>query len=358
MKVPLTYPVARHVEAFAGFINTWIDLEGWQRFKRRHLYGRRPGKSTAMNDRRHSPEEGPLPLTSRLTYEGFQPLSSSVKAELAARSHPGQRPTNEDHYLILRLGRHQETLATSLADGEVPARFDEAAYAMVVADGMGAGGSGETASRLAITTLAHLLLHFGKWNVRIDPRTAEEVKDRAERFYRRVEDTVTDTGIKFPALTGMGTTLTAACSAGDDLFTAHVGHSRAYLFRNARLTQLTRDQTFAQRQIDTGHPTLIELAAHDLRHILTDAIGGHAGDASVQIGHFRLKHDDCVLLCTNGLTDVLDNERITAILQAPHALEEQCQALVDLALASGGADNVTAVMAKYTVPEASADSVA
>ena len=245
-----------------------------------------------MNHPEQPPEEGPLPLTARLTYDEFQSLSSSIRAEFAACSHPGGRRTNEDHYLVLRLGRHQETLVTSLPDDEVPARFDEAGYGMVVADGMGAQGSGEIASRLAVATLAQLLLHFGKWNLRIDPRTADEVMARGRRFYRRVDEAVTDAAREDPELSGMGTTLTAAFSAGDALFTAHVGHSRAYLFRDGLLTQLTRDQTSAQRLNDVGRPTPIELAAHDLEHILTDAIGGRAGerirpDRSLQAGAQR-----------------------------------------------------------------------
>ena len=306
-----------------------------------------------MDDAEQPPEEGPLPLTSDLTYDEFQPLSSSVKAEFAACSHPGGRRTNEDHYLILRLGRHQEILLTSLPEAEAPARFDEAGYGMVVADGMGAGGSGEIASRLAIATLAQLMLHFGKWNLRIDPRTADDIMARARRFYRRVDETVTDSALVDPELSGMGTTLTAAVSAGDALFTAHVGHSRAYLFRNGQLTQLTRDQTSAQRLNDAGRSTPMELAAHDLQHLLTDAIGGHAPGASVQIGHYKLAHNDSVLLCTNGLTDVVDDHSITAILGQPRGLGEQCQVLVDEALARGGADNVTAVLAKYNFPDGS-----
>jgi protein phosphatase len=248
------------------------------------------------------------------------------------------------------MGRHQETIATSLPDGSVPARFDEMGYGMVVADGMGAAGAGETASRLAISTLAHLALHFGKWNLRIDPRTAQEIRERAERFYRRVDERVTEVGLENPTLSGMGATLTAAYSAGDALFVAHVGHSRVYLFRKGILAQLTRDQTFGQRVSDTGRPAPIELAAHDLRHILTDAIGGHAGCTHIQVSEFRLQHDDCVLLCTNGLTDVVDDESSAGILRQSRRLDERCQALVDLALARGAADNVTAVLAEYSVP--------
>jgi PPM family protein phosphatase len=304
-----------------------------------------------MNDKLRSLTVGQLPLTSQLTYEEFRPMSASVTAEFAARSNRGLRPINDDHYLVLRLGRDQEVLASSLPEGEMPARFHEFGYGLVVADGMGAAGSGETASRLAIATLAHLLLHFGRWNLRVDPLTAQEIMARAERFYRRVDETVTEAGLEARELTGMGTTLTAAYSAGDELFVVHVGHSRAYLLRGDVLTQLTRDQTLAQRLNDTGRATPLELAAHDLRHILTDAVGGLAGYARIQIEHFRLKDRDRVLVCTNGLTDVVTNDQITKVIQESSSVDSQCQTLVDLALESGGTDNVTAVIARYTIPE-------
>jgi protein phosphatase len=302
-----------------------------------------------MNEMRDLRGERPLPLPSRQSDEGFHTLSSSVKVEFAARSHRGSRLTNEDHYLVLRISRHHETIASSLPEGEVPARFEESGYGMVVADGMGGTGSGEAASRLAISTLVQLALHFGKWNVRVTPKIADEIIERGLRFYRSVDEHVTEAGLTSPWLAGMGTTLTAAYIADDALFILHVGHSRAYLLRDGRLTQLTRDQTLAQR-LETGTPGPIELASHDLSHLLTDAIGGRAGSPSIQVGHFRLQPGDCVLLCTNGLTDLVDNESSQAILLQPRSLDERCQALVDLALERGSEDNVTAVLANYSVP--------
>ena len=192
----------------------------------------------------------------------------------------------------------------------MPARFEEAAYGIFVADGTGAVDSGETASRLAISTLAQLALHFAKWNVRIDPRTADDVIHQGLRFYRRVDDRVTEAGRENPELSGMGTTLTVAYIADDTLFLGHVGHSRAYLLREGLMTQLTRDQTLAQRLGAGGRAAPTALAAHDVGHILTDAIGGRAGMPSIQVGRIRLQPEDCVLLCTNGLTDVVDDEGI------------------------------------------------
>ena len=302
-----------------------------------------------MNEMREPHRLGPLPLPSRRPDQEFQTLSSSIRVDIACRSDPGGQPLNQDHYLVLRMGRHQETMATSLPEGEVPARFDEAGYGLVVANGLGATGTGERASRLAISTLAHLALHFAQWRVRIDPRTADELIARGLRFYQSIDERVTEASLADPDLSGMGTTLTAAYIASDALFLAHVGHSRAYLLRNGGLAQLTRDQTLARR-LDGGDATPVALAAHDRPHILTDAIGGMGGSPSIQIGQFRLQHDDCLLLCTNGLTDVVDDDRIAAILTRPESLDARCQALVDLALARGADDSITVVLATYSVP--------
>jgi PPM family protein phosphatase len=286
-------------------------------------------------------------LTSKLTDEPFSPLSSTVRAQVAARSHRGGRPVNDDHFLVVELGRYQRTIATNLPDGQVPVRFEEAGYGMIVADGLGKAGA--TASRLAITTLAHLVLQFGKWQLRIDPDTADDVINRAKRFYREVDKTVTESGSEQTDLSGMGATLTAAYSAGDMLFLAHVGHSRAYMFRNGVLTQLTSDQTLRQRIADSG-PGPFEAAANELDHVLTDVIGGHARPARIQVGQFELRGEDCVVLCTNGLSDVVDDKGAAAVLGMRAPLDDRCAALIDLALARGTRDNVTVVLAKYDVP--------
>ena|SRR5436190_2258953 len=300
-----------------------------------------------MDDSQATEPEEPAPLASALTDEAFPPLSSTVRVQVAARSHRGGRPVNDDHFLTVEFGRYQRTLATNLPDDQVPARFHEAGYGMIVSDGL--GNAAATASRLAITTLANLVLRFGKWQLRIDPDTAEDVINRARRFYQEVDMIVTETASEQSDLSGMGATLTAAYSAGDMLFLAHVGHSRAYLFRGGVLTQLTNDQTLRQRIAQSG-PGPFEAAANELDHVLTDVIGGHARPARIQLGQFELRGEDCVLLCTNGLSDVVDDKSAAALLGRRATLDERCGALVDLALARGTKDNVTAVLAKYDVP--------
>ena len=281
----------------------------------------------------------------------FEVLSATVKVEFGGLSHKGKvRPINEDHYMIARLGRDQETLLTNLPAGDVPEHFQEWGYAMVVADGMGGAARGEVASRLAISTLAHLGLQFGRWNLRINEKIAREVTERAARFYQRVGEAVIEEGRADPALTGMGTTLTGAFSAGNDLFVASVGDSRVYLFRRGRLLQLTRDQTYSQLLADMGQIPQHEVSTHHLRHVLTEAIGVGTGKINVKVRHLPLLNEDQLLLCTDGLTEMVDEEEIAGVLLHDQSAQDACQTLVDLALEHGGVDNVTVLLAKYDIP--------
>jgi protein phosphatase len=286
-----------------------------------------------------------------LTAHEVRPLSSSVKVDIAASSRRGtSQKYNDDHYLVVRLGRTQETLATSLSAAEVPSRFEENGYAMLVADGLGEGGSGAVASRVALSTIAHLALHYGRWNLRVDPQTAMEIMDRAQELHTRADAEVFAKSRMGPLLTGISTSLTAAYSAGDSLFVAHVGHSRAYLFRSGILTLLTRDHTVERHAANSKGPVAIERRAQDAGHILTDTLGADGAAPVVDVEQFRLVNGDCVLLCTNGLTDVIDNERIAEVLALRRQPQEQCAILTDLATEQGAEDNVTVVLAEYQVP--------
>jgi protein phosphatase len=281
----------------------------------------------------------------------FRPLSSTVRVEFAARSHAGShQPHNEDHYLVQVFGRNQDTIATSLPLSDLPGHFDEFGYGMLVADGLGGKGPGGLASRVAVSTLAHLLLHFGHWNVRVDDHTATEIVARAEWFYRRTHDVLREKARDRLETLGMATSLTAAYSAGDDLFVVHVGHSRAYRFRQGDLTQLTHDQTVHTRLSETSRPTPVPVGAEDLRHILTDTLGGSVVAPQIQIERQHLVHGDCVLLCTDGLTDFVSADEIAEVLMLRRSLEEQCTRLIDLAIAKGSDDNITVILAQYAIP--------
>src|SRR5262245_6283881 len=226
-------------------------------------------------------------LSPILDAERFQTLSSAVRVEIGATSQRGTlRPHNDDHYLAIRLARSQAIISTSLVSSDLPDNFQEQAFAFLVADGLGDRGVGSLASRIALSTFAHLALHFGQWNVRIDSFTAAQVMERAKRFYERINEAVLKRGQENAELRGMATTLTAAYSAGEDLFIAHVGHSRAYCFREGDLLPLTADHTIAGRNANGSKPQAVPRASQDLQHILTDTLGGKAGLPEILIEHF------------------------------------------------------------------------
>ena len=150
--------------------------------------------------------------------------------------------------------------------------------------------------------------------------------------------------------------VTAVYSAGNDLFVAHVGHCRCYLFRDGMLTQLTRDQTLRADLAATPQPTPVARALKDVEHILTSAIGAGGNGLSMRAEHFRLADDDTLLLCTNGLTDMVSDAHIADALASRRTPQEQCDLLVNAALANGGTDNVTVVLANYHIPNLRNDS--
>lgn len=290
-------------------------------------------------------------LSPMLAITEFRPLTATVRVEFAARSHAGHSQTHqEDHYLIQALGRTQDTIHSSLIAADLPGHFEEHAYAMLVADGLGGKGAGAVASRVALSTLAHLALHFGRWNIRIDADTAASIVERAGWYYRRTHDVLREKGLERPETAGMATSLTAAYSAGDELFVAHVGHSRAYLFRQGDLMQLTRDQTVASRLNESARPLGVKAGSEDLRHILTETIGGPVVTPQIEIERYHLMHGDVLMLCTDGLTDRVAIEEIAEVLMLRRRLTEQAERLIDLALTHGGEDNVTVVLAQYDIP--------
>jgi len=285
------------------------------------------------------------------------PASSTagVSVEYAAASDVGKmRANNEDHYLITRLGRSMHVLATSLPANELSASFEEAGYVLVVADGMGGMAGGEVASSLAITTGISQSLKSPKWSFRFDEKEARELVERVTRYFESMHAEVTRRANSDAALAGMGTTLTVVYSAGLDLFTFHVGDSRAYLFRQGRLQQITHDHTVAQMLADAGSITPDEAAQLGMKHVLTSAVGAGRPGISPEVRRVRLMDADAVLVCTDGLTEMVTDARIAELLAQHEAPSDACNALVAEALANGGSDNVTVLLARYRAPAAPA----
>ena len=277
--------------------------------------------------------------------------STSVQVDLAGQSHQGKvRPNNEDHFLIVRFGRFLQTLSSNLPDGLVPRDHTDTGYGLVVADGMGGMAAGEVASRMAITLLVELALETPDWILAPDEALVEEMITRAAERFRGVNEAIVEQARHDPGLAGMGTTLTMALSLGTDLLIAHVGDSPAYLSRQGELHKLTRDHTLAQEMADHGQISARDVASHRYRHVLTHAIGIREAGSEPEIRRLRLADGDRLLLCTDGLTDMVDDATIAAEMRRQVSSGEACQSLIDLALDRGGKDNVTVVVAGYRIP--------
>lgn len=204
-----------------------------------------------------------------------------------------------------------------------------------VADGMGGHAAGEVASTLALEPIADL-----------DGRVFgdnEQARSALEDAVVEANRIVVEAAETDNTLQGMGTTLTAALFEGRRLHLAHVGDSRAYLLRQGRVTQLTRDHTFVQQLLDDGSITEAEAATHPHRSVVTRAIGTST-EVEIDLETLDLASGDAVLLCSDGLSGVVDDDRIAELLTSDRTPEQTVTELVRAANQAGGPDNITAVL--------------
>jgi len=273
--------------------------------------------------------------------------SMQVAVDLGAATHPGLvRPNNEDSFLVSRADRSLETLLTNLPAGEIPAWAAERSYGLVVADGMGGHAAGEVASHVALRAVVEHVLATADWIMRDVAAHAGRIEERMAERFLAADESVQHEASRNPRFAGMGTTMTMAVSCGKNLFLGHVGDSRAYLLSGGELRVLTRDHSFAQALADTGDISQSQVATHRMRSVLLRHVG--AGSAQADICHHTLANGDQLLLCTDGLTDLVDEAPIAAILQSAPTAQAACDQLLAAALAAGGKDNITVVIARYT----------
>ena len=274
------------------------------------------------------------------------PTPTRAEIDLGGRTHPGKvRANNEDNFHAVRFGRYLRTLLSSLPPGDVPEETDRPGFAVAVADGMGGQAAGEVASRLAIKLLLEQALQTPDWVLGREASDLSKVSDRAVQRFQEVNEAVQAHGQSGPGLRGMGTTLSLTMSLGDDLIVTHVGDSPVCLFRQGQLYRLTRDHTAAEQ----WRATLNAADAARFRHVLTRAIGVAGGEPDVS--RHKLADGDRLLLCTDGLTDMVDDESIARELGRAPSADAACRALVDLALENGGKDNVTVVVVTYAISQ-------
>jgi protein phosphatase len=201
----------------------------------------------------------------------------------------------------------------------------------VVADGMGGAQAGEVASKLAVEEFHEALPEEGS--------AEERLIDRIRAANRRIYD-LSRTQHEHA---GMGTTLTAVYLDDDRLAVAHVGDSRAYIFRDGELTRLTQDHSLVEELVRQGKLTEEQAAEHPQRSIITRALGIE-GDVEVDTWSYSMRAGDVVLLCSDGLTSMIGEEQILRILGGETSLDRAADQLIGAANDAGGRDNITVVL--------------
>ncbi|HYV82117.1 MAG TPA: protein phosphatase 2C domain-containing protein [Pyrinomonadaceae bacterium] len=279
------------------------------------------------------------------------PFSSRVTVDFYGLTDKGHvRTRNEDHFIMVRCGRAVETVLTSLTEDEtMPGElYEETGYGMVVADGVGGVVGGEVASRQAIYTLLGLALHTPDWQFRWGTEERNVVMYRMKDRFRRVNAALLRDAAVHASRGGMWTTMTAAVSHGADLVIGHIGDSRAYLLHDGKLIKLTHDHRadaiIAEDGVDAD-PLMRELSG-----VLHEALGSPENECNPQVDEYWLVNGDQLLLCTDGLTDMVDETEIEQVLNTATDAKSACRSLIDLALNNGGRDNVTVIVARYSIP--------
>jgi len=210
----------------------------------------------------------------------------------------------------------------------------------IVSDGMGGEQAGALASEVVVKVLPQMLRQrTGSWHKLPETEAREKMRvvlsDLSELVRQRTEGQ--------PGLDGMGATAVLALVRGRRALVAHMGDSRAYLFRKGRLERLTKDHSVVQLLVDSGDLSPEEAHAHPARGQLTRFVG-MKGEPLPEVRDVRLEPGDRLLLCTDGLTNMVADEQLGLVLAGRRSLQRACKVLMTAANSAGGKDNITAVL--------------
>ena len=268
-------------------------------------------------------------------------LPRITRVETHGISHTGKvRNANEDHFAIMTMQRAVQLRATNLQDTSILDRLRKPEIQIfVVADGVGGAVGGKLASSIAVRSVVEYLAEAIGCVQDLDVDREHTFLDHLTHAVQRGHDRLKE---MFRGQGGPATTLTMVTLVWPRAYVVHVGDSRGYYSRNGRLRQFTRDQTVGDYMVDIGAVTEQHAQKAGLYNVLASAVGG---DLVPTVGVVDLAEGDMLLLCTDGLTKHVTDERISELLSSDSA-EEAAQALIDAALEGGGTDNITVVVAK------------
>lgn len=282
---------------------------------------------------------------------GDVPVAAARRPLLVARcfglTDRGQkRPDNEDQFLVATLVKSLEVQQTSLPQPK-KRRSSDHSYLLIVADGVGGAKGGEQASALAVDSVETYVLETVKWFAYCQANDEDQLLVDFRIALGEAHGRVRAQAAQRPDLRGMGTTLTLAYSVNEELFLAHVGDSRGYLFRDNSLYRLTEDHTLVEELVRRGVIKPDEVAQHHWRHVITSTVGGDSPAVRIDVHKLHLEVGDVLLLCSDGLTEMVSAEQISAVLCETDDPATACQRLVGLANEAGGRDNITVALARY-----------
>jgi len=211
----------------------------------------------------------------------------------------------------------------------------------ILADGMGGYNAGEVASGMATTFIKSEL---GRWLAQAGrSANAREVRRAMEICVDNANRSIFNAANSNPQYSGMGTTLVLGVFQDDRLMVGHIGDSRCYRLRGVELVQITKDHSLLQEQIDAGLITPEQAATSANKNLVTRALG--VEDAVLlEVNEHQVEVGDIYMMCSDGLSDMVDDQGIAAILGRDVPLQQRADALIDAANANGGRDNITVLL--------------
>jgi protein phosphatase len=260
------------------------------------------------------------------------------------------RPSNEDQFLSAELTKAMRIWQTSLPESKVQFGLDRG-HLFLVADGMGGHLAGEQASALAVVAIEQFTLNTFKWFFDSNGPEAQRVLTQFQSALRQADARILEEVTEHPELSGMGTTVTMAFQLDAQLCVVHVGDSRAYLYGDGELYQITHDDTLMAEMLSRGEIQPAQVAQHRLRHVITNVVGGTEAVVNIEAHALDVRAGDRLLLCSDGLTEMLADDAIAAILRAEEDPEAACTKLVAQANDAGGRDNITVLVVRFDPAE-------
>ena len=244
-------------------------------------------------------------------------------------THPGKvRTENQDHFLICALKKQMAVRQTSLPDiGSLTADPERLAFLMMVADGVGGGAKGEQASRMALEAVAQYVSRGTRCYYAAGSSDDREFFEALQEGALRCHDELLHRGEDDPEYRGMATTLTLYFGLWPRAYMLQVGDSRCYLLREGELTQITRDQTMAQELIDMGVEMPAGASQGPLAHTLSSSIGGR--QTAPAVTRQTVTWGNVALLCSDGLTNHVSDERIRERLRSMTSAKQVCEDLLE-----------------------------